>query len=249
MRYAIVSDVHANLEALTAVLAAVEAQRADRVLCLGDVVGYNADPGACLRIVLSRAAAVVRGNHDKAAAGLMRLDWFNPVARAAAEWTAAALGPKELRKVRALPEGPRDAGEGILLCHGSPYDEDAYVMDARSVMESFQCMAEEHPGMRVCFHGHTHCPFVASWSPGATMPRTHRAGEPVALDGDRLWLINPGSVGQPRDGNARASFGILDTNGMAYQTLRVDYPVRETQRKILREGLPEGLARRLADGR
>jgi diadenosine tetraphosphatase ApaH/serine/threonine PP2A family protein phosphatase len=231
------------------VLGCVEQLAVDRVLCLGDVVGYNADPEACLDLVLSRAALSVRGNHDKAVAGLMPLDWFNASARAAALWTRSALGQQSLDRVRALPEGPREAGDGLLLCHGSPYDEDAYVLDSRSIRESFECVREEHPGTRVCLVGHTHLPLVASWRPGEDGPRVHPPAARLALDASAAWLINPGSVGQPRDGNARASFGILDTNGMAYQNLRVEYPVREAQRKVIRAGLPDGLARRLAEGR
>jgi predicted phosphodiesterase len=246
---AIISDVHANIEALHAVLTRIDQLPVEKILCLGDVVGYNTDPIACMDLVLSRAAETVRGNHDKAVAGLMNLDWFNPIAREAALWTRRSLDPGALARLRMLREGPRDAGEGILLCHGAPYDEDAYMIDAGSMEASRECLEDDYPGTRVCFHGHTHCPLVASWRKGGRAPRVHAPKERVELDGGAVYLINPGSVGQPRDGTARASFGIIDTKKMVYQNLRVDYPVRETQRKILAEGLPPALARRLAEGR
>jgi predicted phosphodiesterase len=246
---AVISDVHANVEALHAVLARIDELPVEKIFCLGDVVGYNADPDACMDLVLSRAAATVRGNHDKAVAGIMALDWFNPVAREAVLWTRRSLGPEALTKLRMLREGPHDAGEGILLCHGTPYDEDAYMVGGGSMEESRQCLEEDYPKVRVCFHGHTHCPLVASWRKRGRSPRVHTGEERMELEEGAVYLINPGSVGQPRDGIAWASFGILDTKRMLYQNLRVEYPVRETQRRILAEGLPPALARRLAEGR
>jgi predicted phosphodiesterase len=247
---AIISDVHSNREALAAVLARIDDLRVEKIFCLGDVVGYNADPAACMDMVLSRAAETVRGNHDKGVAGLMDLDWFNAAAREAALWTRRSLSPEYLGRLRTLREGPHDVGEGILLCHGTPYDEDAYLMDAGSMAESRQCLEADHPGIRICFHGHTHCPLVVYWKRGDPRPHVRAAAqERVVLDKACSYLINPGSVGQPRDGIAWASFGILDTKRMVYQNLRVEYPVRETQRRMHAEGLPAALARRLAEGR
>ena len=125
MLYAILSDIHSNLEALTSVLEAVDEIHPDAVYCLGDIVGYGADPDACVRLVLERAGLVVRGNHDKAVSGLMNLEWFNPIARAAALWTRKNALEETLARVKGLPEGPREGPEGILLCHGTPFDEDA----------------------------------------------------------------------------------------------------------------------------
>jgi predicted phosphodiesterase len=249
LRIAVISDVHSNLEALTTVLAAIEKMKVDAVYCLGDVVGYNADPEPCLEAVLGIAAGCVRGNHDKAVAGLMDLAWFNNEAREAALWTRKVLGEGSLKRLARLREGPFDPGRGILLCHGSPCDEDEYIYEGRSIAEGFRCLEEEHPGTRICFHGHTHSPLVAVRLGGKGQPRRLATGDRVELDPDSVYLINPGSVGQPRDGIAQASFGILDVDGMTYSTLRVGYPLRETQRKILAVGLPERLARRLGEGR
>jgi len=249
MRYAIISDIHANLEALSAVLQAVDDLEVDDVYCLGDIVGYGADPDACTRLVLARSSLVVRGNHDKAVAGLMSLEWFNHAARAAALWTRENAREETIARVRALPQGPREGPEGVLICHGTPFDEDTYLIDRETVAESFRTLDESHPGVRFCFHGHTHVPLVAVRDGARGSPRLVRKQGEIELEEGAAWLINPGSVGQPRDGNALASFGILDTHRMVYSNLRIAYGVREAQRKMLQAGIPEELALRLAEGR
>lgn len=250
MIVAVISDIHSNKEALDVVLAEIDRIGVDTVLCLGDIVGYNADPDACVDLVMSRAAEVVRGNHDKAVAGFLNLEWFNPSARAAALWTRTTVRPDTLETVRHLVQGPRETAEGaILLCHGTPYDEDAYMVDTRSIEESYDFIDAEHPDSRFCFFGHTHVPFIVTRRKGARRPQVVPWRETVELDPDAVSLINPGSVGQPRDGIALASFGILDTDGMTYRNIRARYPVQETQRKVLQAGLPPGLAQRLAEGR
>ncbi len=128
MRCAIISDIHSNREALDAVFAEIDLLRPDAIYCLGDLVGYNADPDFCVHAVMSRSAAVVRGNHDKAVAGLLDLDWFNRGAREAALWTRGAVTAETLATLRTLAQGPRRE-KTILLCHGTPYDEDAYLVD------------------------------------------------------------------------------------------------------------------------
>ena len=249
MILAIISDVHANAEALAAVMSAIQPHDVDAVYCLGDLVGYNADPESCVRSILSVAAATVRGNHDKAVAGLMDLDWFNPAAREAALWTRRSLPEDLLGRLRRLPQGPLQAAEGILLCHGTPMDEDAYLYDRGSMQRSFECLDQEYPQARICLNGHTHVPLVIERGPGARAPRVLGAPQVVSIDPQATYLINPGSVGQPRDGNPSASFGILDTTKLVYRNVRVAYPVRETQRKIGMAGLPPQLGGRLADGR
>jgi predicted phosphodiesterase len=250
MLCAVIGDIHSNREALDAVLSEIEGRGVRTILCLGDLVGYNADPDACVDIVMSRAGEVVRGNHDKAVAGLLRLDWFNPSARAAALWTRSAVRPDTLETLRHLAQGPREAGDGeILLCHGTPYDEDAYLMDTRSIEDTYSCLDSEHPNVRFCLSGHTHVPLMVVRRKGSKAPQAVRRRESIDLEPDAVYLINPGSVGQPRDGIELASFGILDTGRMIYRNIRAQYDVQETQRKILHAGLPPGLAQRLADGR
>jgi len=247
---AIISDIHANKEALDAVLARIDEAGISSVACLGDVVGYGPDPDACVAAVRARTEDVIRGNHDKAAAGLIDLQWFNPVARSAALWTRSTVRPETLEQIRRLPEGPRvlSADARVLLCHGTPHDEDAYLLDAGSVQESFRTLDSRYPGVRFCLLGHTHVPIVVRRAAGGR-PEVIRGREEVGLERGATYLINPGSVGQPRDGIALASFGILDTDSMTYRNVRLRYDVRETRQKILDAGLPASLAHRLGEGR
>ena len=249
MLCAIISDIHSNQEALEAVLSAIDSLPVDALYCLGDLVGYNADPDTCVDMILSRANAVIRGNHDKAVSGLLNLDWFNRSAREAALWTRKVILPATLPKVRKLPEGPMELEDGVLLCHGTPYDEDAYLMDADSAKKSFAHMDERYPGARFCLHGHTHHPRVAVRTTRRNTPELLPDRDEFDLVPDAAYLINPGSVGQPRDGITGASFGILDTTRLVYRNIRVAYDVRQTQGKIFGAGLPADCARRLAEGR
>ena len=251
MVIAVISDIHANLEALQTVLAEIDSRGIEKVVCLGDLVGYNADPDSCVTAVMSRCSQVVRGNHDKAVAGLLDVEWFNPAARAAALWTRAAVRPETLETVRDLRQGPWRLAEdeSVLLCHGTPFDEDVYLMDGVSIADTYAALDAEHPDVRFCFHGHTHVPFVVARRRPNARPQVVRGPQTVEIEPRTVYLINPGSVGQPRDGIASASFGILDTGRMVYTNVRAPYPVQETQRKIQLAGLPASLAHRLAEGR
>ncbi len=246
MTLAVLSDVHANREALAAVLHAVDRIGPDALLCLGDLVGYNADPEACVEAVLGRAAAAVRGNHDKAVAGLMGLDWFNPVAAEAARWTRRAVAAGTLERLAGLPAGPLETAGGVLLCHGSPSDEDEYLSSGAAVTEAFRTLERSHPGVRFCLHGHTHVPSAAECRAG----RIRRLDpSEVVLEASARYLLNPGSVGQPRDGNARASFGILDLSRGTWRVVRVPYDVEGARARIAAARLPAELAERLIAGR
>ena len=247
---AVISDIHSNKEALDAVFLQIDGRGIETIYCLGDLVGYNADPESSVDQVMSRAAAVIRGNHDKAVAGFLDLDWFNSPARAAVLWTRSNVRPKTLETIRRLPEGPKEVADGtILLCHGTPYDEDAYLMDARSLEKSYRVLGSKYPKVRFCFLGHTHLPLVVVLKKGSSKPEVTKLSDTVDLDPSGVYLINPGSVGQPRDGIAQASFGILDSRSMTYRNIRVRYAVQETQRRILHAGLPPALAHRLGEGR
>jgi len=247
--YAVISDIHANSEALRAVLAEIDRRSVDAVLCAGDLVGYNADPDACVEDVLSRAAATVRGNHDRAVAGLMDLDWFNTAAREAALWARGAVTPRTLERLSRLPRGPVSVGKDVILCHGSPSDEDEYLLPGTALGDAFRYLEDHAPAARLCFHGHTHLPLAVCRSRRDRSSRMLGLGQPIEIEPETLYLLNPGSVGQPRDGNTRASFGILDTGRGTFTIIRVAYAFRETQRKILEAGLPSSLARRLGEGR
>jgi predicted phosphodiesterase len=244
VRYAIVSDIHANLEALTAVVRKIDKLGVDGILCLGDIVGYNADPDACIRKIRGLADAVVRGNHDKAAAGLMNTNLFNAHAREAIQWTKRALDEASMSCVSTLFPGPLQTGDDILLCHGSPQDEDLYLASQEAFHEGFAYLGDYHPDVHVCFFGHTHVPFAIDDS-GALLKATGT----ISLEKDSVYLINPGSVGQPRNGNTASCFGLYDGGESTFTFFHVPYPYRETQEKILQAGLPSILAQRLALGR
>ncbi len=244
MRYAIISDIHSNREALEAVLLKIGKLRVDKILCLGDVVGYNADPQFCVPRTLDVSASAVRGNHDKAVAGLMSVEYFNSHAAEAVSWTRRALDPEAMTAVKNLAPGPRAAGDGILLCHGSPQDEDLYLVSEESVRDAFACLRKSYAEARICFFGHTHVPLAID----NQMNLLNTEGA-VFLEKDRVHLVNPGSVGQPRDNNPDAAFGILDDDDRIFTFYRVSYAIKETQQKIFRAGLPPVLAQRLALGR
>jgi predicted phosphodiesterase len=248
VRYLILSDIHGNLEALDAVLAALPADRYDTSLVLGDLVGYGANPNEVINRIRSlEPAASIRGNHDKVAAGLEDGDSFNAVARNAVEWTVAALTAENRAWLAALPPGPLIVDDLVEICHGAPFDEDAYVFDELDALRALE--SARRP---VCVFGHTHVALAferTSDSIGFVAGPGDTDGVRVSLDPRFRYLINPGSVGQPRDGDPRACAAIIDTKARAAELLRVAYPVEETQRKIRMAGLPDVLARRLGLGR
>ena len=240
MRYAVLSDIHANLEALEAVLADA-APRTDALLCLGDLVGYGADPVACIEIVGARAQTLVCGNHEQAVAGLIDLDWFNGHARAAAEWTRARLDDDHRAYLASLPLVAQ-VGDATLV-HASPDrpDEWEYLLTAQDGFDAFSAFTT-----RLCFVGHSH--LAGAWSLGSSGPE-HRAGAvDIQLERGRRYLVNVGSVGQPRDRDPRASYAIWDVERGTIATRRVVYDIARARDKILRGGLPRFLADRLGWG-
>jgi len=247
MRYLVLTDIHANLEALETCLADARDRRCEQTLVLGDLVGYGADPNAVItRVRALKPAAVVRGNHDKVACGLEQAEGFNAVARSAARWTLDVLTPEYREWLAALPQGPTQVDGLVEICHGSPFDEDAYIFDELDAVRALK--ASSRP---LCLFGHTHYPVTFELN-GETMDSVGgSAASDVTLqirDGCR-YLVNPGSVGQPRDGDPRAAYAIVDTNARRVELFRVAYPVEEAQGKIIDAGLPEVLAQRLAVGR
>jgi diadenosine tetraphosphatase ApaH/serine/threonine PP2A family protein phosphatase len=240
MRVAILSDIHANLPALDTVLAALG--EVDAVWQLGDVVGYGPHPDEVVARLREIGATGVRGNHDVAALGTLGVEWFNPAARRAVEWTARRISPETRAWLEGLPER-LELGD-MTLVHGSPRDPTwEYVTttpDARANLAAF--------ATPYCLHGHTHVPVVWRDDDGHVELVRPSDGSRLTLDGRRL-LLNPGSVGQPRDGDPRASFLVLDTEAGRVTWHRVGYPIAATQADIRAAGLPGWLADRLADGR
>lgn len=245
MKFLVVSDIHANWIALQAVLNDAEGEY-DQVVCCGDLVGYNAQPQLVVEWTRSNCAAVIRGNHDKAVANKDNLEWFNDVARTAAEWTAAVLPEADLEYLRALQKGPV-IGEHFQLWHGAPQDEDEYITNAFDAAACFQ-----HFRMPLAFFGHTHLQ-------GGFFQKNRRVGTLAAPDRkhrDRVWeletdlyyMVNPGSVGQPRDGDPRAAYALYDTAEKVVTLRRVDYDIQRAAQEIAEAGLPDMLAFRLFEG-
>ncbi len=244
LRTLIVSDVHANLEALTAVIDDCNARGGfDQVWSLGDIVGYGPDPAACLDLLGEHDGLSVAGNHDLAAVGRLSLEAFNDHAAAANRWTSSQLGSERAERLRSLPL--RIERDGFTLVHGSPRDPVwEYVISVRIAVTSFL-----HFDTECCLVGHSHVPFICR-------PRRESGAAfvefpldtPVALGGGRL-IVNPGGVGQPRDGDPRASYAVYDEGAGALLHHRVEYDVRATQSKMEEHGLPRFLIDRLAEGR
>ena len=246
MRRLIVSDLPGNLDALEAGLE--DARGAyDEPVCGGDIPGYGPSPAATAAWARQHAAAFVRGNHDRVCAGLEEDDWFNEAARAAARWTRAALGAEELEWLRGLPAGPL-LFEDYELAHGAPFDEDEYLVEDADVEGLDQIL--ERP---LCFAGHTHIQGGWQWTRGGVLrlpvPRADERERVIGLEPGTLYLINPGSAGQPRDRDPRAAYVLWDVPRRLLAFRRVPYDIAGAQRRILEAGLPAWLATRLALGR
>lgn len=247
MRYLILSDLHSNWEALQAVLRDADSNF-DRVICCGDLVGYGADPNPVVEWVRDHCHLVVRGNHDKACSGQEDLEWFNPVARAGAIWTSQNLSAENTAYVRELAQGPAFL-DGLQFLHGSPWDEDDYVAGPEEAADAFGYLES-----RLAFFGHTHLQGGFVWNQARIEiipPLSPRQGRHrMEIDPSCGYLINPGSVGQPRDGDPRAAYAIYESDGRsAVSYHRVRYDVEAAQKKIYEAGLPPYLAERLSVGR
>ncbi len=245
MRALVVSDIHGNLHALRAVLGA--AGSFDELWNLGDTVGYGAHPNEVIETLRAGAKVNVRGNHDRACAGLSDTHSFNPVAAQAAAWTEAHLTAENLAWLKAMPKGPVPAGGYATCAHGSPLHEDHYILSMRDAWTPLQRMATA-----LTFFGHTHVQGAFAQQ-GAEWEEVHPAcdedGEcSLALGPEARYLINPGSVGQPRDRDPRAAFALYDSETGCVTFRRVPYDIPAAQRAIRAAGLPERLATRLGTG-
>lgn len=238
---AIISDVHGNFAALEAVMRDLDGVGCQAIYCLGDTVGYGGSPNECLNLLQARQAQCILGNHDAVAAGLESPDGFNAEARAAVGWTTEALTAANADFLRALPERLLTRN-GALLVHGAPDDRDRYLWDEDELMAEAAALREAAQA-KVCFFGHTHLPVLA--------------GEDGVLEDDlarhrlspgRGWLINPGSVGQPRDGDPRAAYAVWRTGKREIDFRRVVYDIGRAQGRIEKAGLPDWLAERLLCG-
>jgi diadenosine tetraphosphatase ApaH/serine/threonine PP2A family protein phosphatase len=247
MRYIVLADIHANLEALDACLSHARQRGYDRAIVLGDLVGYGPDPNETIARVQSlNPVAMIRGNHDKVACGLEQPEGFNAVAKGAALWTYETLTAANRAWLAALPQGPLIVDEQVEICHGSPVDEDVYIFDELDAVHALRVSRR-----LLSLFGHTHCPVTFQLSEGRveTIGSSGLPESRIELRRESKYLINPGSVGQPRDGDPRAAYGIADTAANIVELFRVEYPIETTQAKVTKAGLPGVLAQRLAVGR
>ncbi|MFB3853716.1 MAG: metallophosphoesterase [Vicinamibacterales bacterium] len=247
MRYLVLSDIHSNIDALEAALEDARGEPWERLLVLGDLVGYCAEPNAVVERIRSMSPeAIIRGNHDKAAAGFDDAEEFNLVARQAVEWTASVLTPENRNYLASLPAGPIAVDRLVEICHGAPDDEDDYVVSEESIVRALKVAARA-----LCVFGHTHIGVIYGqdeMGPVLLGPEAEGSSR-IRLLAGRRYLFNPGSVGQPRDADPRASYGLVDTSSMLVEIHRVPYAIERAQARILEAGLPAVLADRLAVGR
>jgi predicted phosphodiesterase len=249
MRILILSDLHANATALDAALHAAK-ERWDRMVCLGDVVGYGPDPNEVTTKIRELGATTIRGNHDKAVTDLMPTDDFNPVAKAAVDWTRAQISPDNMKWLAALPSGPLET-EGLVLVHGAFQDEDEYVFTPAQALEGLLDSTAT-----VTFFGHTHHQGGFSYTADSNNlemlnlhPRPSEQFAALRTDARSRYLLNPGSIGQPRDADPRAGFAIADLQQGIVEFWRVNYDINQVQSRMRAARLPEALVQRLSLGR
>ena len=241
MLYAIISDVHANIDALEVVFNRLDSIGVEKVVCLGDVVGYNAEPNECVAMIASRNIQTILGNHDAVACGIEEPWGFNPVALAAVVWTREQLHESTLEWLRGLPDalnyGP------FVAVHGAPKNHNTYLFSWEDTLPHVYFMDEQN--CRICFMGHTHTPAVFSTDGTYCLDEKNR----ITLDPEKVYFINPGSVGQPRDDNPSAAFGLFDTETRVFELVRTAYDVDRASQRVRDAKLPRFLADRLLMGR
>lgn len=241
LKYAIISDIHANLEALKAVLEDIKKRDIDHIVCLGDVVGYNANPNECCELLRKEDIPTILGNHDAVACGIEEPWGFNPVALTAAIWTREELSEENHEWLRNLPDVQKV--NGFLAVHGSPTNRNSYLFSWEDILPHVPYVEERDCSL--CFFGHTHSPGIFSADGIYDVDDNSK----FELGNGKVFFVNPGSVGQPRDGDPRASYGILDSETHEYELVRLSYPIKEAADRINDEGLPPMLAERLFMGR
>lgn len=242
MKLAIISDIHSNIHALTSVLAEMEKQKVDRMFALGDIVGYNAFPSEVIELLIDKEICSIMGNHDIVCCGRENPVWFNSTAREAALWTRRKLSEKEIKHLRELPN-EKMIQPTIYAVHGSPLSRDDYMIDMMDALNCFQHLPDKN--IQICFFGHTHIPAIFS-SHGPSHD-SFGVGKQLLSPRNR-YFINPGAVGQPRDGDPRASFAILDSEETSVEIIRVEYDIASAKKAVIDAGLPNFLAERLQVG-
>lgn len=239
---ALISDIHANLEALQAVLKDIETRQVDKIHCLGDVIGYGCDPVACLELVAKHCEIKLMGNHEYAALGVLSAEAMNQHARTSIQWTVGRFSDRDISIIADFDMSATDAG--CLLVHASPYESDNwhYILSQHEASEAFEAFDQ-----KLAFHGHTHLPMIFCQAPDGKI-RTI-VGHDFDPDEDSRYLANVGSVGQPRDNDPRSSYVIYDSSESAVSYHRVEYDIMATQAKMCRAEMPSMLIERLKIGK
>ncbi len=233
MKMAIISDIHGNLEALEAAFDTIEKQSPDQIVCLGDIVGYGANPSECVEMIRNRCSIIVKGNHDEAVTNENDMDRFNPYAVHSILWTRNHLNEEQIRFLKGLPKQVTAGGLRFVHAAADPNSDWDYIFTPYQALRQFAFFSEP-----ICFYGHTHIPIVFPETPNeCDIQRNHR------------YMINVGSIGQPRDNNTELSFGLFDIDEWKYLNIRVAYEISAAAEKIRNAGLPAFLADRLYRGR
>jgi len=245
MRYLIFTDIHGNLEAFLVFLKFAQKQKIDRYIFMGDLVGYGASPNEIIQKIRAlKPLSTIRGNHDKAVCKIETVQTFNPIAASAVHWTRQNILKKNLTYLDRLKKGPLIINDEISICHGAPFDEDHYIFGEFDAAEAFL-----HVKTPICFFGHTHFPFVYTekdhFVEGTFL--TGNSNE-IKIEKGTKYLINPGSIGQPRDRNPRSACAIYDSKTKKIKFFRLEYDIGEAQKKIIEANLPPALAERLGVG-
>ena len=243
MRYAIFSDIHGNLEAFQAVLNDITMKKIQNLIFLGDIVGYGANPKECIDLLQEKSSAIVAGNHDWGVAGKTNISYFNSVAQVAIEWTNSELTLEDKKFLAQLPLKREE--KDFIYTHSTPINPHQwnYIFSEYEAVKNLQALTTK----RICFIGHSHIPIVFVLNQSGELLFTTKLSE-VILEEKNRYLINVGSVGQPRDGDPRAAYGIFDTEKRTFSLQRVDYDISNAQRKILSANLPPILAKRIGMG-
>jgi len=244
MLYGIISDLHANIEALSEVLAELDSIGIEKLVCLGDIVGYGANPNECVEKMIERDVLCVMGNHDREAISDKHPSSFNEDAKRAILWTREQLTDENKKFIASLPP-QRTINDKTMFCHGSPRSIDEYIFSADRASTVLSWLRLQAPTVKNVFFGHTHLQMYISTAPKEDVGDL---SEPVHLDQSYIHLTNPGSVGQPRDGFQAASFLVFDDEADTIEFMNVTYNVKKAAEKIEAAGLPAGLAERLRIG-
>ncbi len=244
MKYGVIADIHANYPALKVALEYLNQVGVDKILFLGDLVGYGANPYECIQALKNNMNVIaIAGNHDRQVSG-EKDPRMRKTAAHALEWTLDNITPSNARYLKSLPQGQTVDGN-IIMVHGSLVERDAYILTAAEVKRNLECLLSDFQGIKVCFFGHSHVPMLIGTKAVITDLKETKTFQ---LDVNDVYLVNPGSVGQPRDKCPLSSFGVFDSDNWTMSFVRRPYDIKATQRAIIEAALPEKFARRLAVG-